>query len=151
MVRETAELAISSGLKKIDSDHLERQSRAVNVVIKLVTEHSSDDAKTRLKYDTGFVTETLSIPHDEIENVYRAGPLFDQDKKRRTDRPLIVRLKDKTSAEYWHDNGRGRKVRGYYINPDLCVADRHALFLARQEYKKRKEGKIDSPTAATSM
>ena len=145
VVRETAELAIESGLKKIDSDHVERQKRTCNVVIKRVEEHSSEDKQVRLKYDTNFVTEKLTIPAGEILHVWRAGPRYDKDNKKRTFRPLIVQLMDKASAEYWHRNGRGREVNGHYINQDLCAVDRHANFLAREEFRKRKEGRSTPP------
>ena len=151
VVGETAPLLISSGLKKIDSDHAERQKRVCNVIIKRVTESNSDDKETITKLDKNFVTETLKIPAGEIVNLYRAGPLLDKDGKRRFNRPLVVELMDKASADYWHNNGRGRKVEGteLYINQDLCAADRHANFLAREEFRKRQKAK-NSPSTSPS-
>ena len=151
VVQETAQLAIDAGLKKIDSDHVERQKRCCNVLIKKVEESSSDDDNVRTRLDKNFVTETLQIPAGEIVSLYRAGPLLDEDGKRRLCRPLIVKLMDKASADYWHLNGKGRRVKGtgYYINQDLCAADRHANFLAREEYRNRMAQKNSTTTTKT--
>ena len=147
VVRETAELTIKTGLTKIDKDHIERQKRVCNIVIKRVEE--KEDINEGTRYDKNFVIEKLNIPAGEIVNVFRAGPLEDKEGKRRTSRPIIVELVDKSSADYWHNNGKGRKVEGtqLYINQDLCVADRHANFLAREEYRKRQNAKNISPTS----
>ena len=154
VVRETAELAIQSGLQKIDTDSPERSRRVCNVVIKRVEEHGSgsNDGEVRKKYDRNFVMEKLQIPAAEIISVFRAGPLMkkltndrgETVEVRQTRRPLIVKLVDRASAEHWHRNGKGLEKGGYYINQDLCYADRHAGFLAREEYRKKKESEETS-------
>ena len=53
-------------------------------------------------------------------------------------RPLIVQMTDIAAVNEWTRDGKGLQLdNGYWINKDLCMADRCANFLARQERRKR--------------
>ena len=124
VVRETTKQVLEASMTKIDTDHLERSRRECNVVVKKVVECDSDDDDRRTAFDKNFCTETLGIPESEIKKVYRAGPRMTDPKDgsqpvKNTCRPMIIRMVDKESADYWTDNGNGWKTSGYYINQNL--------------------------------
>ena len=54
-------------------------------------------------------------------------------------RPLIIQTRDEESVNYYSDYGKGWIESTYWINMDLCKADRDIRFLARKERKKRQE------------
>ena len=53
-------------------------------------------------------------------------------------RPLIAQMTDIDAVNEWTRDGKGLQLdSGYWVNKDLCMADRCANFLARQERWKR--------------
>ena len=142
IVGETAGKTISESLTKLDADILEREKRANNVMVSNVRESQSEDGDERKEIDLEFCIEKLGMTNDEIETVYRAGPRTSNTNSK--PRPLIIKLKDIEDAQYWHRNGKGYNVDGYWINKDLCQADRNANFQAREARRKRLK---DRPTA----
>lgn len=151
VVNETAQHAVAAGMQKIDCDNLEREKRRCNVMIKNVPESTSTDNKVRNREDRVFVVKTIGINADDIEAVFRAGTLLDRDgKPRGAPRPLIVVLCDEEEADYWCCDGRGFETEdGYWVNRDLCKADRVANFLARKQRNARKTRR-DSVSASTT-
>ena len=92
------------------------------------------------------------IPEGEIVNIWRAGARHDKDGNLRTHRPLIIEFEDEEDAQYWTNKGKGFKTPdGYYINPDLCDADRHAHFLAREEIRRIKAQRGERGTTMESQ
>ena len=125
--------------------------------IQKVPESLSNDGNHSNHQDWEFVTETLQIPSDSIDAVFRSGPRPSEEQLRDPEspkiRPLIVKLKSRELAVEWCKGRIGKKVSGYYINADLCRADRIADFHARTESKKRKNNAqptTDQTETATS-
>ena len=88
---------------------------------------------------------------DAIVKTFRAGATKKDDEGNIKPRPLVVCFKNESTAEMWHNGGRGllfkcedkdveeTAPRQFWINQDLCRADREARFFARQERRKRRE------------
>ena len=129
------ETVIHETALKVDNDALERTKRACNVIVFKVNECGSSDKKRETAHDMGFAIEELGIPEEEIVAIFRSGRKFVDDSGRginKNQRPLVIKLTSPSSADYWHCNGRGYKTRsGFYINKDLCRADREAEKRAR--------------------
>ena len=71
-----------------------------------------------------------------FENCWRAGKI--DESKPGFCRPLIVQMTDIDAVNEWTRDGKGLQLdSGYWVNKDLCMADRRANFLARQERRKR--------------
>ena len=122
--------------RNINNDKVERERRKQNVVIMKVPESKAPSAGQRRADDYKFCHEQLLIDKVEIDKVWRGGKI--DDTKDDFCRPLIVRLVDEESVDYWTDGGKGyRTDSGYWINRDLCRADRTANFLVRAERRKR--------------
>lgn len=122
--------------RNINNDKVERERRKQNVVIMKVPESKAASAGQQQADDYKFCHEQLLMDKNEIDKVWRAGKKDDT----RNDfcRPLIVRLVDEESVDYWTDGGKGyRTDSGHWINKDLCRADRTANFLVRAERRKR--------------
>ena len=139
VIKETAKSAVSAGMQKIDSDNAEREKRKYNIMISDVQESTSKDKKVKTAEDKKFVTDSIGINRDDIMAVFRAGSELDKDGKVRTKpRPLIVELIDEEEVLHWTNEGKGyQTLSGYWINRDLCVADRVANFQARERRRTR--------------
>ena len=145
VVNETAQTAVAAGMQKIDCDNIEREKRRCNVMIKNVPESFSSDKKICNIEDKAFVVNTIGINVDDIQAVFRAGTRLDKDGNPRAGpRPLIIVLCDEEEADYWCRNGKGFETDdGYWVNRDLCKADRVANFQARK-VRRARMGRRDS-------
>ncbi len=137
-VSKSSQRVVEEVTRKMDSDKVERERRKFNVVVMKVPESDAPSSGQRLADDRKFCYEQLQMDKKEIDKVWRAG-------KKRTDlkeefhRPLIIKLVDDAAVDYWTDGGKGFLTdTGYWINTDLCEADRKANFLAREERRKRR-------------
>ena len=94
----------------------------------------------------------LGIPENDIVACFRPGvrgAKIDEKTKEVVPRPMIVKLTSIALADEWHNNGRGLFHKGYYINQDLCKADRDAIFRAKDEREKRKNAEKTTTTATS--
>ena len=128
--------------RQMDGDRLERRRRRLNCCVLRVPESNAKTAKLREDADLKFCVETLDISKSDITSVHRAGKK--DEKKADYRRPLILKMKDEQAVDYWTYSGRGYHVNvapkvDYYVNPDLCKADRDANFLARKEKTERQK------------
>ena len=150
VISKTAESTLAASLKKIDTDNMARKRRVCNVVVKRVPESDKDSKEDQLKDDREFAVKVLDIPDKIIVSTYRAG-VVKEDEQDGTiiPRPLIIKLKSQADAEYWHDYGRGHRTAAeykykertcrYYVNEDLCLADRLAFLDARKKQIERRK------------
>ena len=141
VVSETAGATITNSLKKLDNDHVERRKRRFNLLLHRVKEDPSDDGEVRKIADKEFLVKKLGIPEESIVTVFRPGTRgarVDEKTGLVIPRPMVVKLTNIALADEWHNNGRGLFHNGYYINQDLCKADREAIFRAKDEREKRK-------------
>lgn len=153
-VKQVADKKSSKELAKqvvvqMDVDNLERKKRETNIVIKGVKECLSDDKESNNRADIEFLVETCEIKRDDIVSCFRAGKKVDDSAGKVVHRPLVAKLKAKENALYYTKNGKGNMIKcnvdggadgetlQYWINLDLCRADREAQFFARQEQRKR--------------
>ena len=140
LVVETEKLvenATTKVLDKYESDRLERERRKPNLCVMNVPESDSEEPRERGKDDLQLCITTLGMKKSEIVSTFRAGdtPTADQGP-----RPLIIKMKDEKTANFYSMNGRGKKTTsGLYINRDLCKADRHAMFMVRQARRQNRE------------
>jgi len=138
MSREQAsETVISEVQMKMHTDTFERNKRKLNLCVLKVPESKKTTSKQRQEDDSKFCRETLKIKKDDMISCHRSGKL-DADKPDHR-RPLIIQTRDEESVNFYADHGKGWKESTYWINLDLCKADRDIRFLARKERKKRQE------------
>ena len=153
-IKEVADDKASSELAKrvvvqMDVDKLERKKRECNVVIKDIEEWTTHDKKLDTEADYNFVVESLGIEKEDIVSHFRAGKKSAGVTVKA--RPLVVKLKSKECVQRYTKDGRGSKVTSssdfdkdgkaleYWINLDLCRADREAQYSFRKEKQKRIE------------
>ena len=139
---QASKTVIEKVTRKIDSDNIEREKKKSNVCVLGIKESTADSADLRNQEDRQFCVGELGITDGDIESCYRAGP---KNPDPTFCRPLIVKMVDEGTANKWTNNGRGHKTnyqlaagKFVYLNPDLCKADRTANFLAREEWRKRR-------------
>ena len=138
MSREQAsETVISKVQMKMHTDTFERNKRKLNLCVLKVPESKKSNSKQRQEDDTKFCKETLKIKDDDMISCHRSGKLNPDKPDHR--RPLIIQTRDEESVNFYSDYGKGWKESTYWINMDLCKADRDIRFLARKERKKRQE------------
>ena len=123
-------------VRQLDADKVEREKRRLNVVIMNVEEQPKEASSgQRRKGDRDFCKDVLGMNEKDFDKCWRAGSA---DNKPGHCRPLIVSMVDEATVLEWTKNGKGLKTEsGYWINKDLCAADRNSNFLARQERRKR--------------
>ena len=138
---QSSKAVVETVVRKLDADKVEREKRRSNVVVLSAPEPSKDSSADQKKAkDTKFCTSVLKIPSSDIEACWRAGKLDESNPD--YCRPLVIKLKDEAMVKDWTKDGKGHKTEsGYWINKDLCAADRKANFLAREERRKRMEKK----------
>ena len=121
--------------QKIGSDKIVRESKKLNVVVMKVPEREQESSSQR-EDDYKFIYEELGMEKDIVTRCYRAGKL---DKSRpEYYRPLVIELKGKGDVDYWTNDGKGYRTEGgYWVNMDLCEADRKANFLIREQKRER--------------
>ena len=122
---------------RINTDKIERDNRKLNLCVLKVPESLGASAKQRQGDDFKFCRETLRIHKDDMVSCHRAGKLDTSNKEHC--RPLIIQMVNLASVEHYANYGKGWKEEKYWINLDLCKADRDARFLVRKEVKKRRE------------
>ena len=135
---------VKDTVRQIDADAMERVKRECNVIINHVPENPTNGHDSR-ESDVNFLTSVCGMRRDEINSCFRAGKIKSGEAPA-APRPLVVKLETKDSAMYWCDNGRGYRVtdesddekkKHFWINQDLCRADREAQFFLREERRRR--------------
>ena len=140
----TSQIA-KSVVSKIDADNYERVKRESRVVINGIDERYDLNNKDSNTADKKYLIDVLGFDRNDIVSLHRAGAKNEENDR---PRPLIIEMFSKEHAMNYCDNGKGLmvddpnqlidgKVRRYWINPDLCYADRQARYFARQERKRR--------------
>ena len=167
-VKETAEKTTSKELAKqvvvqMDVDHVERRKRESNIVVKGVKEVSTNDTDSGSAADLEFLSKTCDIVKEEIVSCFRAGKKIVDSDGKEVPRPLVAKLKSKEKALLYTKNGKGSMVENkeetgtdgkpirYWINLDLCRADREAQFFVRQEQRKRLSEKKKKEQSSPSQ
>ncbi|KAL5258962.1 hypothetical protein ACHWQZ_G009435 [Mnemiopsis leidyi] len=75
-----------------------------------------------------------------VESVVRQMEADKVEREKR--RPLVIKLKSEGLVEEWTKEGKGYKTESdFWINKDLCAADRKANFLAREQRRTRLQKK----------
>ena len=138
---QSSKTVVENVVRKLDADKVEREKRKLNVVVLKVPEPdkelSNEDKKEK---DTEFCCDVLGLSSEEFQVCWRAGKI--DDSKPGYCRPLIIKMVDDNAVEEWTRDGKGLQLdSGYWVNKDLCSADRRAYFLARQERRKRNADK----------
>ena len=129
------ENATAKVLDRYESDRLERERRKSNLCVMNIAESNAEESRERGKDDLKACIQ-LGIKKSDIVSTFRAG----DPSAEKGPRPLIVKMKDETTANFYSMNGRGKKTdSGHYINRDLCKADRHAMFMVRQARRQSRE------------
>ncbi|KAL5261830.1 hypothetical protein ACHWQZ_G007511 [Mnemiopsis leidyi] len=135
---QASENVISKVQTKMHTDAYERNLRKHNLCVLKVPESKKATSKERQEEDAKFCLETLKIEKKDFISCHRAGKPDPQ--KPDYFRPLIIKTADEESVNYYSNHGKGWKESSYWINLDLCRADREIRFLARKERKKRQDG-----------
>ncbi|KAL5260243.1 hypothetical protein ACHWQZ_G010385 [Mnemiopsis leidyi] len=140
-VAQSSKTVVESVVRQLDADKVEREKRRCNVVVLSALEPKKESStEEKKKEDMQFCSRVLEIPLTDIEVCWRAGKV--DESKPEYCRPLIIKLKDEELVKEWTKDGKGHKtVSGYWINKDLCAADRKANFLSREERRKRVQKK----------
>ncbi len=95
-----------------------------------------------MKEDYNFIYNELGMEKDEVDSCLRAGNKKEKVKPSDPEpcRPLIIRMREDECVRHWTDGGRGYRTQGgFWVNNDLCAADRIANFRLRQQRKERWE------------
>ena len=136
----SSQIVVEKVVRKLDSDKIEREKRKANIVVMKVPESKMASSGQKLADDKKFCYEELGMAEEDIESCWRAGKL--DTSKPDYCRPLVIKLKDDETADEWTRNGRGFKTEsGYWVNRDLCDADRKANFQAREERRGRMKSR----------
>ena len=135
---QASENVISKVQTKMHTDAYERNLRKLNLCVLKVPESKKATSKQRQEDDAKFCLETLKIEKKDFISCHRAGK--PDPEKPDYCRPLIIKTADEESVNFYSNHGKGWKESSYWINLDLCRADREIRFLARKERKKRLEG-----------
>ena len=142
--------ALIESKQKMDSDHVERERRKNNVVIKGVPESKKNTQKEQTEEDMDFVRCLLELDDQDVLYVSRAGPRIGSlPNDQRKSRPLVAQLATPELASQKHGHGFGKKWymmsemgeqemdEYYYVNKDLIYSDRVADYEARKAKKAR--------------
>ncbi|KAL5257413.1 hypothetical protein ACHWQZ_G012381 [Mnemiopsis leidyi] len=126
---------------QMDADKVEREKRRSNVVVLSAPEPEKEaSAEQKKKEDKDFCSKVLGIPLKDVETCWRAGKI--DNSKPDYLRPLVIKLKSEGLVQEWTKEGKGYKTEsGFWINKDLCAADRKANFLAREQRRTRLQKK----------
>ena len=102
-----------------------------------VPEPSKDaSSEQKRKEDMEFCKNVLKMESADFETCWRAGKI--DESKPDYCRPLIIQMTDSERISDWTREGKGLETEsGYWVNKDLCSADRRSNFLSRQERRKR--------------
>ncbi|KAL5251536.1 hypothetical protein ACHWQZ_G017041 [Mnemiopsis leidyi] len=134
---QSSKKVVESVVRQMDADKVEREKRRSNVVVLSAPEPEKEaSAEQKKKEDKNFCSNVLGIPLKDVETCWRAGKI-DVSKPDYL-RPLVIKLKSEGLVEEWTKDGKGYKTEsGFWINKDLCAADRKANFLAREQRRTR--------------
>ena len=133
---QTAQSVVEKVVRKLDADKIEREKRLANVVVMNVPESEMESSAQKRADDLKFCRDKLGMSENDIETCWRAGKV--DITKPSYCRPLVIKMSGVETADDWTKNGRGNKTEsGFWINRDLCDADRKANFQSRQERKSR--------------
>eukprot|EP00116_Pleurobrachia_bachei_P008689 sb/3468951/ len=133
---QLVENATAKVLDRYESDRLEALSAFRLETQYLYRESNAEDPRERGKDDLKACVD-LGIKKSDIVSTFRAG---DPSSAEQGPRPLIVKMKNEATANFYTMNGRGKKTEsGQYINRDLCKADRHAMFMVRQARRQSRQ------------
>ena len=133
---KASQIVVEEVTRKMDSDKVERERRRLNVIVMKVPESQAPSPGQRRADDMKFCYEQLGMERTDINKVWRAGKKNSEDEE--YFRPLVIQLVDEATVEYWTDSGKGFQTdTGFWVNKDLCEADRKANFLVRSERRKR--------------
>ena len=140
-VQQAVTQAVEKTKEKMDYDHVERQKRIKNFVVRGIKEPTSSTPESKMAEDKATVLSIVGIESSDIELVRRVGKPQSETGKPRT---IVITVKTPEIAAAIHGHGRGRKFRkeddnrDVWCNPDLIRADRIADYNAREERKKRR-------------
>lgn len=135
-LKHTTKAVAEAVTQKMDSDKIVREQRKCNVVVMRVPESKATSSTERRDDDSNFCYEELGMNKDSVKRCYRTGKL--DASKPGYCRPLVIELKTKGDVDYWTNDGKGFKTEsGFWVNQDLCEADRKANFLMRQQRRER--------------
>ena len=134
-------------VRQIDADAIERVKRECNVIINQVPEQTTNGQNLR-ESDMDFLTSVCGMSDNEIVTCFRAGKIPTSGDAQAVPRPLVVKMDSKETAMYWCDYGKGYRIsciddsddekkKCFWINQDLCRADREAQFFLREERRRR--------------
>jgi hypothetical protein len=131
--------AVEKSKMRMDYDHMEREKRKKNFVLREIEESSANTPEDKREEDKIKIVEIVGLDIGDIEYVQRVGKPSEDARPR----PLIITVKTPEMAAALHGHGRGRKFSDansvdVWCNPDRIAADRKADFLARQERNKRR-------------
>ena len=138
---QSSKNVVESVVRKLDADKVEREKRVLNVVVLNAPESPKEaSSEQKKKEDTDFCINVLGMDNEDFQSCWRAGKV--DESKPNYCQPLVVQMVDEGTVDEWTNNGKGFKTdSGYWINNDLCSADRRANFIARQERRKRIKSK----------
>ena len=138
---QSSKKVVESVVRQMDADKVEREKRRSNVVVLSAPEPEKEaSAEQKKKEDKDFCSKVLGIPLKDVETCWRAGKI--DNSKPDYLRPLVIKLKSEGLVEEWTKEGKGYKTEsGFWINKDLCAADRKANFLAREQRRTRLQKK----------
>ncbi|KAL5249077.1 hypothetical protein ACHWQZ_G018048 [Mnemiopsis leidyi] len=138
---QSSKKIVESVVRQMDADKVERERRRSNVVVLSAPEPEKEaSAEQKKKEDKDFCSKVLGIPLKDVETCWRAGKI--DNSKPDYLRPLVIKLKSEGLVEEWTKEGKGYKTEsGFWINKDLCAADRKANFLAREQRRTRLQKK----------
>ena len=147
VAEKAADKAVEKQILQANTNNLQRDRRKFRVVIKRVKEHEGSP-KEADEADKQCLVEKIGMKEEDILNTFRAGRGTDQSGKP-VIRPIIIRLPDADAVSRYTRNGIGKlfkvdkeqseltgkadKYHHFWINKDLCAADRHVNFLERKE------------------
>ena len=166
-VNDNQKLAVAAAMDKNKMlqtvDHVEREKRKKNVVIKDVRESKLDTQVKRDDDDFDRVLEILDIDEEDLISITRAGPPLGKGKNehRTHPRPIIAMVSTPAIAQQCCGHGTGSKryikIRGetekreYWINADLIYADRKANWESRTLVRQQRQERIDKARAAAAV
>ena len=160
-LQEVVTQVVEKSKQKMDFDHVERERRKNNIVIREVKESEATDNEQRKADDKLKASIILNIDEANIEQVMRPTKpphRRNSDSNANTNRPLIVTLKTPELACDLHGHDRGKRVLNpddeemwLWINPDLIEADRTANYLARKERRERLSNRSGRVAPSTGV
>ena len=145
VVEKTSETALTKSICLIDANLTEQKKRVRNAVISNINEDYGGRDTTLAEVVVDVLDEEEMTTND-IVMCKRLGL-----KKPGGVRPVLVVFKSEGDAQYFHNWGRGRKLRGkMWVNPDLTRTERDADYRKRQERKRRRSAEEEDEQDSSS-